>query len=195
MNKNRIKLLLLAVLLIAVIIVARVMPHFANFAPVAAAALFAGYVFRSKLLAFSVPLAGMLISDYFFKGFYDYKVLLFVYMGLSIPVFMAPLLKKQLAIKFLPEKIAKVVAYITKLTMGAVTASALFFVISNFAVWLFSGMYMLNFAGLMKCYTLAIPFFQYTLIGDLVFAGVFFGLFELFRAIQGYKYASMLRTA
>jgi hypothetical protein len=34
-------------------------------------------------------------------------------------------------------------------------------------------------AGLIACYVAAIPFFHYTLLGDLFFVGALFGLFEL----------------
>jgi hypothetical protein len=46
-------------------------------------------------------------------------------------------------------------------------ASFLFFLISNFGVWLY--WYPQNFEGLIKCYTLAIPFYKNTLLSDLVF--------------------------
>ena len=46
-------------------------------------------------------------------------------------------------------------------------SSTLFFVLTNFGVWLMG--YPLTFAGLVSCYTLAIPFFVNTIIGDLVF--------------------------
>ena len=41
-----------------------------NFAPVAAMALFAGYFFRSALVAACVPLTVMAISDWFLGGYH-----------------------------------------------------------------------------------------------------------------------------
>lgn len=46
-------------------------------------------------------------------------------------------------------------------------ASFLFFLISNFGVWLF--WYPATIQGLIACYLLAVPFYARTLIGDLVF--------------------------
>lgn len=46
-------------------------------------------------------------------------------------------------------------------------ASLLFFLISNFGVWL--NWYPNTLSGLMQCYVLALPFYWRTLIGDLVF--------------------------
>jgi len=47
-------------------------------------------------------------------------------------------------------------------------ASFLFFIISNFGVWL--NWYPRSFEGLMQCYLLALPFYTRTLMGDLIFA-------------------------
>lgn len=46
-------------------------------------------------------------------------------------------------------------------------ASFTFFIVSNFGVWW--NWYPHNFSSLITCYTLAIPFYKNTLIGDLVF--------------------------
>jgi hypothetical protein len=42
-----------------------------------------------------------------------------------------------------------------------------------------SGFYPMTLDGLLTCYTAAIPFFQMTLMGDLFFVGVIFGLFMM----------------
>jgi hypothetical protein len=61
--------------------------------------------------------------------------------------------------------------------MSASLISALsFFAVSNFAVWLFGTMYDHTLAGLLQCYTLAIPFFRGTLVSDLVFTPVLFSI-------------------
>lgn len=53
-------------------------------------------------------------------------------------------------------------------------ASFLFFLISNFGVWWY--WYPHSTAGLINCYTLALPFYTRTLIGDLVFGYGYLGL-------------------
>jgi hypothetical protein len=53
--------------------------------------------------------------------------------------------------------------------------SLVFFVVTNFLVWLTSGMYAMNSTGLIQCYTMAIPFFQNQLAGDLFFSAILFG--------------------
>lgn len=61
--------------------------------------------------------------------------------------------------------------------IGASLISAVsFFVVSNFAVWLFGTMYDKTFAGLVQCYVMAVPFFRGTLVSDLVFTPVLFSI-------------------
>ncbi len=69
----------------------------------------------------------------------------------------------------------------TILAVGvAALASAIsFFVLTNFGMWLFSGIYPLTAAGLAACYVAAIPFFQNTLAGDLFYSALLFGGFAL----------------
>ena len=46
-----------------------------------------------------------------------------------------------------------------------------FFLISNFGVWILG--YPKNLEGLLLCYTMAIPFFGYSIAGDLFFGYLF----------------------
>lgn len=52
---------------------------------------------------------------------------------------------------------------------GALSGSIIFFLITNFGVWL-SGMYGLTLDGLYICYIMAIPFFYYSLISTIIFS-------------------------
>ena len=54
---------------------------------------------------------------------------------------------------------------------GALIGACLFFIITNFGVWSL-GSYGYSFEGLIKCYTLAIPFFGNTLISTLIFSAI-----------------------
>ena len=59
--------------------------------------------------------------------------------------------------------------------VGASLASAVtFFLVSNFATWAFQDMYPKTLAGLIQCYTMAIPFFRGTFASDLIFTPVLF---------------------
>ena len=67
------------------------------------------------------------------------------------------------------------------LSIAGVTflASVQFFIITNLGVWMMMPLYPHTTAGLLQCYLAAIPFFQYTLIGDLVFTPVLFLLHKV----------------
>jgi hypothetical protein len=60
---------------------------------------------------------------------------------------------------------------IIKRVSGALLGSILFFIITNFGVWS-NGSYGYTFDGFLLCYTLAIPFFTYSLISTFVFSGI-----------------------
>ena len=155
------------IVVFAIIVLAaifRFLPTPPNFAPVAAMAMFGGAYFADKRLALLIPIAIMLISD-IFLGFHS--TLMAVYLSFAAMVGIGILVSRN--------------KNFFSITAGAITGSILFFITTNFAVWaLGSGMfYPLTLEGLMMSYTAAIPFFHNTLIGDLVFTGVFFGGFEL----------------
>lgn len=52
---------------------------------------------------------------------------------------------------------------------GSLFGAFIFFLITNFGVWI-SGMYGLTADGLIKCYVLAIPFFNYSVISTALFS-------------------------
>ena len=161
-------------LLIGVIIVGRAIPHWPNFAPVAAAGLFAGYLFRKQWLALAVPILGMGISDLIFGGMYDWSTMIFVYIGLSLPALLGVWVHK--AGQGEESKIKQFFARSLRVFTVGASASVFFFVVSNLAVWMFSPMYGISLKGLMACYLAAIPFFKFTLAGDLFFSALFFGV-------------------
>jgi len=73
-----------------------------------------------------------------------------------------------------------------KSSFGRVAAATLagstsFFIISNFMVWLSSGMYPLSSDGLVACYVAAIPFYRNDVISTSLVAAVAFGLPALVR--------------
>lgn len=73
---------------------------------------------------------------------------------------------------------------VARLVGASLALSVSFYVISNFAVWASGAMYPLTWQGLVTCYTVALPFFRNTLIGDAVFTAILFGAPALVRATQ-----------
>ncbi len=167
----RFSLLALMVLMASV---SRLVPHPPNFTPIGAIALFGGAYFLKRWTAFIIPLISLWISDlvisnivyaqyhdgfvWFYKGFYwNYgSFLLIVFMGIL-------LLKKVKA---------------TSVIAASLSASLVFFIISNLGVWYSSLIYPPTFTGLLACYSAGIPFFGNTLMGDAFYSGILFGSFE-----------------
>ncbi len=148
--------------LILLAVLTRLLPHLPNFTPIAALALFGG-VYLDKKHTFILPLAVMAISDYFL-GFHS-----------GIPWVYGSFL----AIGGIGLWLRKHQGLAT--TIGATLAgSILFFVVTNFGVWITShGFYPQTFSGLVECYTMAIPFFRNSLMGDFTYVTALFGVYEL----------------
>lgn len=130
-----------------------------NFSPVMAIALFAGAHLSNKKDALWIPAAGMFLSD-LFLGFHSLQILVYGLMLCTV------VLGWQLRSVSSPARILG----------SSFFGSILFFAVTNLFVWLTSGMYELNLSGFIQCYALAVPFFQNSLAGDLLFTGLFFGL-------------------
>ena len=64
--------------------------------------------------------------------------------------------------------------------LGALLGALIFFIVTNFGVWLM-GSYGYTFSGLIMCYTLAIPFFTYSLISTLLFSLVIEVGFKIYK--------------
>ena len=135
--------------LIVLAILTRLIPHPPNFSPVTAIALFGGLNFNDKRVAFSIPLLILFLSDLIIG---ISLINLFVYLGFISVVLLGSQIK---SIKF----------------GNILLASFLFFLISNFGVWILG--YPKNLEGLLLCYTMAIPFFGYSIAGDLFFGYLF----------------------
>jgi hypothetical protein len=153
----------------------RFVPHWPNFTPVAAIALFGGGALASRpVLAVLIPLLIMFLSDIFI-GFHP--TMPFVYISLILTTFLGRMTQLQPA----------------RIFAGSIISSLLFFLITNYGVWLVNSgnFYTRDFSGLMACYAAALPFFDNTsqygisfffnsLLGDMFFNGLFFMVFIIF---------------
>lgn len=147
-----------------------------NFAPVAAIALFAGYFFRSAWMAVLAPIAAMVLSDVVIGG-YQWQMMLVVYGALALPVAFRPLVRRFCRIQTQrPLETARSVAGLVGCSLAC---SLIFFLATNFAWWPWSDMYPKTTAGLVSCYAAGLPFFKYTLAGDLTYACLLFGTYAV----------------
>jgi hypothetical protein len=158
-NHSRLIALLSAILAAAIL---RLVPHPPNFTPIGAMALFSGAYLGRRPVAFAAPICALLFSD-LVLGFYHGQATVYFSVALIVMIGMVAL------------------GRVSPLRVGAaaIVSSILFFVITNFGMWLFSGFYPRTLAGLEACYVAAIPFFQNTIAGDLFYATLLFGAFRI----------------
>jgi len=155
---------LLALSMVILAAVLRIAPHPWNFTPVGAMALFSGAVLKDRRLAFAVPLLALFAGD-LFLGFYKIQMMFVVYASFLLSVAIGLCLRRRRTIG--PISLATL--------LGAVQ----FFVITDFALWVFSSTYPHTREGLIACYVAAIPFFFNMLAGDVLYAALLFGGFAL----------------
>ncbi len=155
-----------ALALIAFGISLRLLPHPANFAPITAISIFGGAVLPRRFAVW-VPLAAMALSDLFI-GVYS---TMWVTWGCYLLIALA-------SSRWLRK------LNVLRGTSLALASSLFFFVVTNFAVWVQSGMYARTWSGLTQCYAMALPFFRNTAVSDLCFTGLLFGMYALAGAIQ-----------
>ena len=135
-------------------------------------AIFAGFIFVKRYMAIVAVVVTMLLCDYFAFGslsanWFGSKSMFVVYLALLFPIVFKNFLQRKLGV--------------LRVAGAALASSTVFFIATNFAVWAFSPMYAKTFEGLVLCYTMAIPFFQNTIAGDLVWSGAIFGAYVALR--------------
>ena len=150
MRFNKKETVLISFIIVAVLV--RLLPHPPNVAPITAVALFAGTHFSSKHWAVLMPILAMLVTDIFLGFFMITPVVYLAFVGV-------------IALGFV----------IKKMNIGSVLLSSLlFFLVTNLGVWFLH--YPITTEGFITCFTLAIPFFGYSIVGDLFFsAALIFG--------------------
>jgi len=140
----------------------RLVPHPPNFSPIDAMALFSGAYLGRRALALAAPLGALLLSDLAI-GFYHGMAT--VYATVALIVLLGTVAQNRISAP--------------RVGGLAVASSVIFFFVTNFGMWLWSGIYPHTLTGLEACYVAAIPFFQNTLAGDLFYTVLLFGGFKL----------------
>src|SRR3990167_2733604 len=141
-------------------VLSRILPHPPNFAPISGIALFSGS-YLSGFNAFLLPLGIMFLSDMII-GFHS--TILYVYGSFFLIVCLGKLLRKKNSF--------------ISLATTSFASSLIFFIITNFGVWLNGGLYTKNLQGLEQSYIMALPFFKNTIAGDFFYAFLLFYSFQ-----------------
>ena len=151
----------------------RIIPHMPNFTPIGAMALFGGAYLKNKYYAFLIPLASLWLSDLVLNNFiysyysdftWFYPGFLWQYISFILIILMGYFFLKKLNFK--------------SLFVTTIFSSLLFFIVTNFGVWLSGTMYPLDFQGLITCYAMALPFYEGTLLGFIIYSTFLFGVLE-----------------
>jgi len=139
-----------------VLALGRLIPHPPNFTPILATAIFTPYIIKDKWIAMSIPLLAMFIADIFI-GFHPYMLWIYGAIGIST-------LLSYWSMRFNKKYM--------QLAIMTLVSSILFFIITNFGVWTIWDYYPKTINGLLLCYTMAIPFFQNTLLGTIIYTAI-----------------------
>ena len=145
----------------------RVIPHPPNFTPVIALSLYLPIFFGLWSIPFFI--LGFAVTDYFIEF---HSLLIWTWSSLALVGLLSQLAKGK----------------VTRLLL-AFTGALIFFLISNFGVWLTSSFYESNIQGLINCYVMAIPFFTNTLISTIIFGA----LIEILISSKNFVFTTFLK--
>lgn len=178
MKMNR-SILVALVLLIVVAAVYRIIPSRPlGFMPHMAMALFGGAMIKDRKWAFALPIFSIFLSDLLYETLFR--------AGLSdIPGFYAGQFTNYLLFAGLT-LIGMAIRSVNLLSVAtaSLVAPTLYFLVSNFFVWLNGGGWghPKTMDGLMATYTDGLPFYRGNLLSTILFSALLFGLYLWLRA-------------
>tara|TARA_B100000941_G_scaffold263142_1_gene216341 strand:+ start:126 stop:704 length:579 start_codon:yes stop_codon:yes gene_type:complete len=170
LTNNKLQLLFSA-LVVLLIAGSRLIPHVENFVPVFAMILFAAVHFKNKFQAIAISVGALWLSDLYINNWGRYADYYNEFILFSSPFnYLAYIIIALLSVQIFKNSIT-----VKKVLTSSIGIGVVFFVISNFGVWLGGTMYPMTFEGLVTCYVSAIPFFRSTLTSNMLFSFVLFG--------------------
>jgi len=158
--------------LIVIAAAARLLPHPPNFVPTGAMALFGAAALPKKWLAILVPLVAFYLSDLvlnnlvyaqYFEGFY-FGADLYVYGGLLLMILVGMGVLRNRNFSW------------ARVGGAAIGATVAFFLVTNLGVWASGLLYPTTPTGLVAAYMAGLPFLLNSLLANLIFSGVLFGV-------------------
>lgn len=166
-------------LMIILAAASRFLPHPPNFTPIGGMALFGAAFFAKKYWAYIIPFLALWASDLIlnnvvYAAYHEGFVLmptyaLWTYLAFGLMILMGSKLLKKITIP--------------NVLIGAVSASMIFFLVTNFGAWYADPFHMFadDASGLVAALAAGLPYFWNTLAGDLVYASILFGSFALIK--------------
>lgn len=147
--------------LIVIAAFSRLLPHPWNWTAISAAALLGGSRFDKVWEAIFVPLAAMVLTDFIFGS---HATMGYVYGAIALTSLISFVFRSR--IKGL------------NIGLGSFLASAVFFLITNFGIWMSGGLYPADVGGLAACYIAGFPFLVSQTLGDLFYAALLFLIWD-----------------
>ncbi len=135
-------------------ILIRLLPHAPNFAPLGALALLAGMTGDKRKVW--LPLAAVFATDLVLGSYSGFA---WVYLSYGLLFFTGYMTRKAAGVR---KSIALPLA-----------GSVLFYLLSNFGVWVSGSMYPPTLAGLGHCYAAGLPFLRNTIASDFIYLNAF----------------------
>ena len=160
----------IALVFLVVGAVVRLLPHPSNVTPLTAMALLAGAQFR-PLAAIGLAVGAMWLGDVALGwGVQN----LMGYPALALTALVGARLQRMFSASGVWHRRC-LTPNCTAVAVASLSGSTLFFLLSNFGVWLEGWLYPRTWEGLVTCYVAGLPFYRNQLLGDLGYTALFFG--------------------
>lgn len=156
--KSQKKNLLGVSLLILAAALTRLIPHWPNFTPILGMALFGGYVLGSGWKSCIVPTAALLISDLAMGLVLGWE---YAFHATQWMVYLSVIAITYIGSAFrpIPTRL-RLSGTLKTIFLGGTLAGVLFFLTTNFAVWMSGGLYPSTLEGLIQCYVAGLAFYR-----------------------------------
>lgn len=158
MNRQNLRELAVFALLFAIGVLGRWAQPDWNFTPLAAVTVIGGYYFRSLLPGLLLPASILVVSDLLLMPHDTWQVQVAVHVMMIVPFVLGRYARAasgwQAALRW---------------GMCGIVPATAFYLVTNFAVWAFTGLYEKTLSGLAASYVAGIPFYRAMLAGDICY--------------------------
>ncbi len=157
--------------IVLIAVLTRFAPHPPNFSPVYAALLFGGAYLKTRdSIWYPVALlaaSDIVLTTQVYRMRFSWRDDLLMLLAFAAVALIGRWLRNRVSAR--------------TVLAASLAGPTAFFLISNFAVWLGWKMYPPTWEGLVACYVAALPFFRNSLVSGLLYSGLLFGGYELYR--------------
>ena len=154
--------LMIPIIMMTLRVISRMISDIPNFTATIALIMFTSYLIRDKFLSVLVILVSQIISDLYIG---IYSSMFFVYGAYVFIALLSPIIMNKLNFK--------------SVLISSLVTPTIFYIVSNFGVWITGSTYPLSLDGLIMCYVAGIPFFDETLLSTVVFSVTIYVMMKL----------------